>query len=62
MTQLLDAYTRKELAQQLHRSTQTLANWTTQGVGPKQTVVMGRVYYLKSDVQAWLDAEMNPAA
>lgn len=61
MSQLLDAYTRKELAQQLHRSTQTLANWATQGIGPKQTVVMGRVYYRKSDVDEWLNTQMNAA-
>lgn len=59
---LLDAYTRKELAEELNRSPVTLAGWAVQGKGPKPTIIMGRVYYQRSDVEEWLDSEINRAA
>lgn len=57
-----DAMTPAELAESTGFTTGTLATWRSRGRGPKPTRVMGRVYYLKSDVQTWLNAEMNPAA
>lgn len=57
MAQLLDGFTAQELADELHRSYSTLAGWRTQGIGPKPTIIMGRVYYMRSDVEAWLDEQ-----
>lgn len=53
---LLDAYTAQELADELNRSYSTLAGWRTEGIGPKPTIIMGRVYYMRSDVEAWLNS------
>lgn len=57
MAPLLDAYTAQELADALDRSYSTLAGWRTKGIGPKATIIMGRVYYLRSDVTAWLEEQ-----
>ena len=51
---LLDGYTRPELAKELGRSTSALAKWATAGTGPSYQIIMGRVFYPRADVEAWL--------
>ena len=46
--------TRRELAQQLALSTDTLARWRTEGVGPTCIRVGSRVYYRLETVRTWL--------
>lgn len=54
---LLDGYTRPELAKELGRSTSALAKWASAGTGPRYRLVMGRVFYPRTEVEAWLDAQ-----
>lgn len=49
--------TRKELAEYLGKSVQTLAIWAMKGIGPKYFKVNGTCRYRWSDVDAWLDAQ-----
>ena len=46
----------KDLAVELHRSEQTLANWRNLGIGPKFARPIGsnRIMYRRSDIDAWL--------
>lgn len=53
-----DALTPRQLEEQTGFTTATLATWRSRGTGPKYVKIMNRVYYLKSDVQAWLEEEM----
>lgn len=53
-----DALTPRQLEEQTGFTHNTLATWRSRGTGPKFHKIRGRVYYLKSDVQAWLEAEM----
>lgn len=48
-----DALTPRQLEEQTGFTTNTLATWRSRGTGPKFHKIRGRVYYLKSDVQAW---------
>ena len=57
-----DAYTPRQLEERTGFTLATLATWRSRGTGPKFHKIMGRVYYLKTDVQAWLEEQMNPAA
>lgn len=54
---LLDGYTRPELAKELGRSTSALAKWATAGTGPSYQIIMGRVFYPRAEVEAWLAAQ-----
>lgn len=49
--------TRKELAEYLGKSVQTLAIWAMQGKGPKYFKVNGTCRYRWSDVDAWINAQ-----
>lgn len=49
--------TRKELAEYLGKSPQTLAIWAMKGIGPKYLKVNGTCRYRWEDVDAWLDAQ-----
>lgn len=51
---LLDGYTRPELAKELGRSVSSLAKWASAGTGPRYRLLMGRVWYDRADVEAWL--------
>ena len=51
---LLDGYTRQELAKELGRSVSSLAKWASAGTGPRYRFLMGRVWYDRADVEAWL--------
>lgn len=56
-----DAITPAELAESTGFSINTLATWRSKEKGPKFVRIMGRVYYLKSDVNQWLTDEINAA-
>ncbi|TDB86444.1 DNA-binding protein [Actinomadura sp. KC216] len=47
--------TPKEVAAYLRKSPKTLANWRSQGIGPKPRKVGHSVLYRRRDVDAWLD-------
>lgn len=49
-------------AEVLGVSPSTLNTWRSRGMGPKSHRIAGRIRYFKTDLQAWLDAQMNPAA
>ena len=53
-----DALTPRQLEEQTGFTVATLAAWRSRGKGPKFHKIAGRVYYLKSDVQAWLESQM----
>lgn len=53
-----DALTPRQLEEQTGFTTNTLATWRSRGRGPKYVKIMGRVYYPKSDVQAWLEEQI----
>ncbi|AKK03078.1 helix-turn-helix transcriptional regulator [Corynebacterium epidermidicanis] len=40
----------------------TLATWRSRGRGPKFVRIMGRVYYRKTDVDAWLTDQIEASA
>lgn len=39
----------------------TLNTWRSRGKGPKFVRIAGRIRYIKTDLAAWLNAEMNAA-
>lgn len=45
---------REDLAEQLALTTDTLARWATQHIGPPRIKVGRRVFYRKSSVEKWL--------
>lgn len=53
-----DALTPRQLEEQTGFTHNTLATWRSRGRGPKYVKIMGRVYYPKADVQAWLEEQM----
>lgn len=50
--------TAAELADMLHKSEHTLANWRTVGKGPAY-VNIGRIVYRESDVEEWLESQIR---
>jgi len=48
---------RKEVAEYLGKSVQTLAIWAMKGIGPKYFKVNGTCRYRWSDVDAWIEAQ-----
>ena len=55
---LNDWIKRDELARQLSVTTDTLARWATQGIGPPRIRIGRRVLYRRASVEKWL-AEME---
>jgi predicted DNA-binding transcriptional regulator AlpA len=55
---LNDWINREELARQLSVTTDPLARWTTQGIGPPRIRIGRRVLYRRASVEKWL-AEME---
>lgn len=53
-----DTLTPRQLEEQTGFPVATLAAWRSRGKGPKYVKIMGRIYYPKADVQAWLEEEM----
>lgn len=58
---LADYYSRQELAEELDKTVRTLARWAWLRTGPRQTKLGGRVYYHRSDVEAWLAGKSEQA-
>ncbi|MEZ9133069.1 hypothetical protein BCS96_13690 [Vibrio breoganii] len=48
---------RKEVARILNRAYGTLANWATEGRGPKALKIEGRVCYATADLKAYLQEQ-----
>lgn len=48
---------RKDVAEYLGKSVQTLAIWAVKGIGPKYFKVNGTCRYRWSDVDAWMEAQ-----
>lgn len=46
--------TRQEAAKFVGVASRTLANWKSQGVGPNQTKIGGRVFYRLADLQTFV--------
>lgn len=57
-----DAMTAKQVSEQIGLSVATLATWRSRGKGPEFIRIAGRVYYLNTAVQEWLDKEIAAAA
>lgn len=57
MYDLDELMTKGELASYLHLSSKTISEWNATGYGPPRLRVAGRVYFRKSQVKAWLDAQ-----
>lgn len=51
-----ELFTPTELADQLHLSTSTLAQWRYKGTGPKFIKVGRKVLYRAADIHAWFNA------
>lgn len=47
--------TRREAAQVLRRSPGTLANWSSEGIGPTFIRIGGKTLYPERELRAWLD-------
>jgi hypothetical protein len=48
---------RKNAAIYLGFSPKTLADWAVKAVGPRYALVGGRVFYFKSDLDAWVSGK-----
>ena len=57
LSQYLD---RVETARELNRSPRTLDRWSALGIGPPRTHVGRQIFYKKSSVQKWLEAQERP--
>lgn len=57
-----DLWTPKQLAEETGFSESTLASWRCRGRGPKFVRIMGRIYYRKTDVDAWLTEQIEASA
>jgi hypothetical protein len=49
---------RKNAAKALNRTAKTLAEWKRLGIGPRATMVGGRVFYDWGEVQAFASGEV----
>ena len=56
-----DAMTAKQVSEQIGLSVDTLATWRSRGKGPEFIRIAGRIYYLNTAVQEWLDKEIAAA-
>lgn len=57
-----DLLTPAEAAQIMRASEKTLAQWRSQRKGPPFVKMSGRIHYLRSDIEAWIDEHrVNPA-
>jgi predicted DNA-binding transcriptional regulator AlpA len=48
-----------KIAKMLGIATQTLANWRSEGCGPRYLKVGRLVYYRRSDISAWLASQIR---
>lgn len=58
---IIDSLKPAELAKEIDVSTGTLARWRGNGRGPRFVRIAGRIHYLKSDVQEWIQSQINAA-
>ena len=56
-----DAYTPKQVEEATGFTVATLATWRSRGKGPKFVRIMGRIYYMRTDVQEWLNEQIQAA-
>lgn len=59
---IADALTTKEASEMTGFSPSTLNTWRSRRRGPKFVRIMGRVYYMRADVEAWLNEQMAASA
>lgn len=50
--------TPEEAAQVVRRSPHTLNSWRSKGTGPRARKIMGRVVYLRDDLDKWLSEQL----
>lgn len=58
---IIDAYLPAALADELGVAVSTLANWRSANKGPKFVRIAGRIHYMRSDVDQWLQDQINAA-
>ncbi len=58
----MDRLTRQEAAAYLKVSPRTLDMWRRENRGPRSCKIVGRVYYLKPDIDAWLQDQITRSA
>ena len=60
---LLDSLTPAELSQEIGVTVDTLATWRSSKPrrGPKPTRVAGRIHYMRTDVEQWIQDQINAA-
>lgn len=58
---IIDSFKPEELAQELGSTTGTLANWRSRGKGPKFVRIAGRIHYMRTDVEQWIQNQINAA-
>lgn len=54
--------TRKQLAAELGVTVRTISRWRWERKGPAAHIIGGRVYFKRSDVEAWLEKQREDAA
>ncbi|MFV8380090.1 helix-turn-helix transcriptional regulator [Corynebacterium hindlerae] len=59
---MAEMLTPKEVSEATRFTVPTLATWRSRGIGPKFVRIMGRVYYRRQDVEAWLNEQMEQSA
>ncbi len=58
----MDLLTRQEAAAYLKVSPRTLDMWRRENRGPRSYKIVGRVYYLKPDIDSWLQDQITRSA
>lgn len=58
---LLDAYKPQELANELGVSVHTLNTWRSRNKGPRFVRVAGRIHYMRTDVEQWIQEQIAAA-
>lgn len=58
----VERLTRQQAAEYLSVTTWTLDYWRRQNRGPRSYKIVGRVYYLRPDIDAWLQDQLARTA
>ncbi|WP_313679762.1 helix-turn-helix transcriptional regulator [Corynebacterium stationis] len=58
---IIDGYKPAELSEELGVNVGTLANWRSTGKGPKFVRIAGRIHYMRTDVEQWIQDQINAA-
>lgn len=56
-----DTLTTIEAAEMIGCSPSTLNSWRSRGKGPKFIRIAGRIRYIKTDLAAWINDQINAA-